>query len=43
MEHDNCVAGSGCSPELDDVKIDSITCIQIPIFSAVREMLSVSR
>jgi hypothetical protein len=43
MEHDNCVAGSGCSPELGDVKVNSITRIQIPIFSAVRKMLSVSR
>jgi hypothetical protein len=43
MEHDNCVAGSGCSPELDDVKVDSITCVQIPVFSSVRKRLSVDR
>jgi hypothetical protein len=39
MEHDNCVAGSGRSTELDDVEVNSITCFQIPVSSSVRKML----
>jgi hypothetical protein len=43
VKYNNGVAGSSCSAELHDVKIDFITRFQVPVFSSVRKMLPVRR
>jgi hypothetical protein len=43
VQHNNGVTRSSCSAELHDVEIDSITGFQIPVFSPIGKMLSISR